>query len=73
MGFGLSTLNLAVSKSILSLGVRFQGYGFIGGLLVLTLCVWLLGVILYFGQCWSVVIASMTLVNKKRNIRSFKF
>ena len=27
--------NLAVSKSILSLGVRFQAYGFIGGFLVL--------------------------------------
>jgi len=65
----LTTLNLAVSKSILSLGVRFQAYGFIGGFLVLTLWVWLLGVILYFGQCWSVVIASMTLVNKKRNYR----
>jgi len=33
------------------------------------LWVWLLGVILYFGQCWSVVIANMTLVNKKRNYR----
>ena len=39
---------------------------FIGGFLVLTLWVWLLGVVLYFGQCWSVVIASMTLVNKRR-------
>jgi len=29
------------------------------------LWVWLLGVILYFGQCWSVVIASMTLINKR--------
>ena len=66
IGIGLSTLNLAVSKSILSLGVRFQAYGFIGGFLVLTLWVWLLGVVLYFGQCWSVVIASMTLVNKRR-------
>ena len=66
IGIGLTTLNLAVSKSILSLGVRFQAYGFIGGFLVLTLWVWLLGVILYFGQCWSVVIASMSLVNKKR-------
>ena len=66
IGIGLTTLNLAVSKSILSLGVRFQAYGFIGGFLVLTLWVWLLGVILYFGQCWSVVIASMTLVNKRR-------
>ena len=66
IGIGLTTLNLAVSKSILSLGARFQAYGFIGGFLVLTLWVWLLGVILYFGQCWSVVIASMSLVNKKR-------
>ncbi len=69
IGIGLTTLNLAVSKSILSLGVRFQAYGFIGGFLVLTLWVWLLGVILYFGQCWSVVIARMSLVSKKRNYR----
>ena len=47
IGIGLTTLNLAVSKSILSLGARFQAYGFIGGFLVLTLWVWLLGVILY--------------------------
>ena len=67
IGIGLTTLNLAVSKSILSLGVRFQAYGFIGGFLVLTLWVWLLGVILYFGQCWSVVIASMSLTNRRRN------
>ena len=67
IGIGLTTLNLAVSKSILSLGARFQAYGFIGGFLVLTLWVWLLGVILYFGQCWSVVIANMSLVNKRRN------
>jgi len=67
IGIGLTTLNLAVSKSILSLGTRFQAYGFIGGFLVLTLWVWLLGVILYFGQCWSVVIASMSLTNRRRN------
>jgi membrane protein len=66
IGIGLTTLNLAVSKSILSLGARFQAYGFIGGFLVLTLWVWLLGVILYFGQCWSVVIASMSLTSKRR-------
>ena len=69
IGIGLTTLNLAVSKSILSLGTRFQAYGFIGGFLVLTLWVWLLGVILYFGQCWSVVIASMSLVNRKMHKR----
>ena len=66
IGIGLTTLNLAVSKSILSLGTRFQAYGFIGGFLVLTLWVWLLGVVLYFGQCWSVVIASMSLFNTRR-------
>jgi membrane protein len=66
IGIGLTTLNLAVSKSILSLGTRFQAYGFIGGFLVLTLWVWLLGVVLYFGQCWSVVIASMSLTNRRR-------
>ena len=66
IGIGLTTLNLAVSKSILSLGTRFQAYGFIGGFLVLTLWVWLLGVILYFGQCWSVVIASMSLISRRR-------
>ena len=67
IGIGLTTLNLAVSKSILSLGTRFQAYGFIGGFLVLTLWVWLLGVILYFGQCWSVVIASMSLTRRRKN------
>ena len=69
IGIGLTTLNLAVSKSILSLGSRFQAYGFIGGFLVLTLWVWFLGVILYFGQCWSVVIARMALIKirKRKN------
>ena len=69
IGIGLTTLNLAVSKSILSLGARFQAYGFIGGFLVLTVWVWLLGVILYFGQCWSVVIASMSLVSNNKRKR----
>ena len=66
IGIGLTTLNLAVSKSILSLGTRFQAYGFIGAFLVLTLWVWLLGVVLYFGQCWSVVIASMSLTSRRK-------
>ncbi len=58
IGILLTTLNLAVSRSILSLGARYQAYGFIGGVLVLTLWVWMVGVIIYFGQCWSVVLAS---------------
>ncbi len=60
IGTLLTVLNLAVSRSILSLGTRFQAYGFIGGVLVLTLWVWMIGVIIYFGQCWSVGIASMS-------------
>ena len=65
IGTLLTILNLAVSRSILSLGTRFQAYGFIGGVLVLTLWVWMVGVIIYFGQCWSVVIASKRLNKKK--------
>ena len=57
IGVLLTVLNLAVSRSILSLGSRFQAYGVIGSVLVLTLWVWMVGVVLYYGQCWSVVIA----------------
>ena len=71
IGTLLTILNLAVSRSILSLGTRFQAYGFIGGVLVLTLWVWMVGVIIYFGQCWSVVIASMR-INSKGNTRQEK-
>ena len=66
IGTLLTVLNLTVSRSILSLGSRFQAYGFIGGFLVLTLWVWMVGVIIYFGQCWSVVLASMMENQKKR-------
>ena len=57
IGFVLTVLNLAVSRSILSLGARFQAYGVIGSVLVLTLWVWMVGVVIYFGQCWSVELA----------------
>ena len=58
IGFALTVLNLAVSRSILSLGSRFQAYGVIGSVLVLTLWVWMVGVVIYFGQCWSVELAT---------------
>ncbi len=61
IGTLLTILNFTVSRSILSLGARFQAYGFIGGVLVLTLWVWMIGVIIYFGQCWSIVLASMSI------------
>ena len=59
IGFLLTILNLAVSRSIFSLGSRFQAYGVIGGVLVLTLWIWMVGVVIYFGQCWSVELANM--------------
>ena len=65
IGFGLAFLNTILSLSIVSLGNRYQAYGVIGGVLVLTLWVWLVGVILYFGQCLSVELASVRL-NKCR-------
>lgn len=61
IGFLLTLLNLAVSRSILSLGSRYQAYGVIGSVLVLTLWVYTVGVVLYFGQCWSVVLAKSRL------------
>ena len=66
IGTLLTILNLTVSRSILSLGARFQAYGFIGGVLVLTLWVWMIGVIIYFGQCWSVVLASQRSLRTSR-------
>jgi membrane protein len=59
IGFGLAFLNKILSLSIVSLGNRYQAYGVIGGVLVLTLWVWLVGVILYFGQCLSVEFAAV--------------
>ena len=58
IGTLLTSLNSAVSRTILSLGSRFQAYGIISGVLVLTLWIWLVGLIIYFGQCWSVGLVS---------------
>jgi len=51
-------LNLMLGRILLTLGLRFQAYGLVGGVLVLTLWMWLLGVVIYYGQCLSVVMAS---------------
>ena len=65
IGFGLAFLNKILSLSIVSLGNRYQAYGVIGGVLVLTLWVWLVGVILYFGQCLSVELAAVRLAKPR--------
>ncbi len=60
-GYALSALNSILSLSIVSLGSRFQAYGVIGGVLVLTLWVWMVGIIIYYGQCVSVELVSSRL------------
>jgi membrane protein len=55
--FSITLLNHLLGRSLVILGLRFQAYGVVGGVLVLTLWVWLVGVILYYAQCLSVVLA----------------
>ena len=53
----LTLLNLLLGRALVALGVRFQAYGVVGGVLLLTLWVWLVGVIIYYCQCFSLVCA----------------
>ncbi|WP_269622176.1 YihY/virulence factor BrkB family protein [Prochlorococcus marinus] len=65
IGTLLTLLNSAVTRTILSLGSRFQAYGIISGVLVLTLWIWIVGLIIYFGQCWSVGLVSQKINRHK--------
>ena len=56
IGISLTFLNLVLGRVLVTLGVRFQAYGLVGAVLVLSLWVWLVGVIIYYGQCLSVVL-----------------
>lgn len=57
IGFAATMLNLLLGRVLVAIGLRFQAYGVVGGVLILTLWIWLLGVILYYGQCLGVVLA----------------
>ena len=57
IGLALTCLNLALGSSLIPLGARFQAYGVIGGVLLLTLWVWLVALIFYYGLALSVVLA----------------
>lgn len=57
IGTALTGLNAALGRSLLSLGSRFQAYGVIGGVLVLSLWVWLVALIVYYGMALSVVLS----------------
>lgn len=54
----LTGLNLLLGRVLLLLGLRFAAYGVVGGILLLTLWVWLVGVVIYYAQCFSVVSTS---------------
>jgi membrane protein len=57
VSLSLTPLSVLLGRSLVVLGLRFQAYGVVGGVLVLTFWVWLVGVILYYGQCLSVVLS----------------
>lgn len=57
VGFAATTLNLLLGRVLVAIGIRFQAYGVVGGVLILTLWIWLLGLVLYYGQCLGVVLA----------------
>jgi membrane protein len=54
-----TSLTILLGRLLFGMGLRFQAYGVIGGILLLMLWLWLLGVILYYGQCISVTIARL--------------
>ncbi|MFZ9216912.1 MAG: YihY/virulence factor BrkB family protein [Vulcanococcus sp.] len=55
IGTALTGLNAALGRSLISLGARFQAYGVIGGVLVLSLWVWLVALVVYYGMAFSVI------------------
>jgi membrane protein len=57
VGSALTLFNLALGRSLFSLGARFQAYGVIGAVLLLSLWVWLVAVIVYYGIAVSVVLS----------------
>jgi len=57
IGLALTCLNLALGSSLIPLGARFQAYGVIGGVLLLTLWVWSVALIFYYGLALSVVLS----------------
>lgn len=56
ISFSLTLLNVLLGRILVLLGLRFQAYGVVGGVLVLTLWVWLVGVVIYYGQCLCLVL-----------------
>jgi len=45
-----------LGRALVWAGSLFLAYGLVGGIILLTLWVWLLGLILYFGMAWTVAL-----------------
>lgn len=52
----LTTLNGLLGRILVALGLRFQAYGVVGGVLLLSLWVWLVAAVLYYSQCLCLVL-----------------
>jgi len=52
----LTLLNLALGRILVALGLRFQAYGVVGGVLLLSLWVWLVAAVFYYAQCLCLVL-----------------
>jgi len=53
----ITLLNLGLGRVLVLLGFRFQAYGVVGVVLLLSLWVWLIGVLIYYGHCLAAVLA----------------
>jgi len=56
MSVVLTTLSLVLGRVLVALGVRYQAYGVVGGVLLLSLWVWLVAAVLYYAQCLCMVL-----------------
>lgn len=56
MSVVLTLLNHLLGRILVALGLRFQAYGVVGGVLLLTLWVWLVAAVLYYAQCLCLVL-----------------
>jgi membrane protein len=57
VGCAILGLNVVLGRLLIVLGMRFQAYGVVGGVLTLTLWIWLVGIVLYYGQCLAIVLS----------------
>ena len=57
IALGLTGLNVVLGRALLALGVSFQAYGVVGGVMLVVIWIWLIGALLYYGQCLCVVLA----------------